>query len=130
MPDIHFQGGFSAKAFFLAGKLQLQFLFSPPIAKMIYSFRKIYYFMKHNKAHILLTVLILQLLQFLNNPLFHQIQNSKAYILHIVSYHNYYSVNNPSLHPGRFIFVSKNLFLVKMVVNECNIIIFLFIFIW
>ena len=33
--------------------------------------------MKHNKAHILLTVLILQLLQLLNNPLFHKIQNSK-----------------------------------------------------
>ena len=33
--------------------LQLQFLFSQPLAKMI---RKIYYFMKHNKAHILLTV--------------------------------------------------------------------------
>ena len=33
--------------------LQLQFLFSQPLAKMI---RKIYYFTKHNKAHILLKV--------------------------------------------------------------------------
>ena len=38
---------------FTIPRLQLQFLFSQPLAKML---RKIYYFTKHNKARILLTV--------------------------------------------------------------------------
>ena len=45
--------------------------------------------------------LILQLIQFLDNPLSHRIQkHSKAYLL-TVSYHNYYSFINSSLHPDR-----------------------------
>ena len=87
MQDAHFLGGISAKAFFLAGKF-----YSKLIVKMIYSFRKIYYFAKHNKAYILLTV----------------------------SYRNNYSFNSPTSPLGRknlflvwlinfYIFVSPDL---------------------
>ena len=63
MQDTYLLGGISAKIYFL----------SRPIAKMIYSFDKIYYFSKNNKGHILLTDLILQLSQVFNNPLLKQI---------------------------------------------------------
>ena len=54
--------------------------------------------------------LILQLIQFLDNPLSHQIQNSKAYLLLTVSYHNYYSFINSSLHLGRSFLLAKTFF--------------------
>ena len=47
-----YPGNISWKQFTIP-HLQLQFLLSQPLAKMIC---KIYYFTKHNKAHILLTV--------------------------------------------------------------------------
>ena len=62
--------------------------------------------------------LILQLIQFLDNPLsnpFSDTKHSKAYLLLTVSYHNYYSFINSKSPSGLLVFVSKNLFLVFVV---------------
>ena len=57
--------------------------------------------------------LILQLIQFLDNPLsnpFSDTKHSKAYLLLTVSYHNYYSFINSSLHLGRSFLLAKSFF--------------------